>query len=129
VELLLKLDGQLRGSVGAAAGIAHVDLPSGRLHYSGIGNTVIRRFGSIETRLVSRGGVLGSQMRTPKEETLTLRGGDVVLMYTDGISDRVSSVTYPEILGHGIDVVAGHVVRNFGKTHDDAGCIALRYRA
>jgi serine phosphatase RsbU (regulator of sigma subunit) len=129
ISLLEKLDVELRGTVGAAVGIAHVDVETGSLRYSGIGNTVIRRFGSDETRLVSRGGVIGGQMRTPKEESMTLQSGDVVLMYSDGVSDRVDAETYREILGHGIDVVAGQVVRRFGKDHDDAGCVALRYRA
>lgn len=127
-KVLERLDAELRTSVGAAVGLAHIELESGLLRYAGVGNTVVRRFGSDETRLVSRGGVVGAQMRSPKEESLTLQGGDVVLMYTDGVSDRVSGETYREILGHGIDVVAGQVVKQFGKDHDDVGCIALRYR-
>jgi len=129
VELLLKLDAHVRGSVGAGAGLCHVDLETGSLRYAGIGNTVIRRFGSNDTKLVSQGGIIGGHMRTPQEQTLTLQNGDLLLFHTDGVSERFGTSDYPEILGHDVRVVAGRIVKNFGKDHDDAGCIVAKYRA
>ncbi len=128
-ELLLKLDAHVRGSVGAAAGLGHVDLRTGLLRYAGIGNTVIRRFGSNDTRLVSRGGIVGGNMRAPHEQTLTLQAGDVLVLHTDGVSERFGSGDHPEILGHDVGVAAEQIMKRFGKDHDDAGCIVARYRA
>ena len=61
VSLMTALHGHLRGSRGAAAGLCIVENTTGVVRYAGIGNTVIRRFGSQETRLVSRDGTLGER--------------------------------------------------------------------
>ena len=129
VELLVKLDGHVRGSVGAGAGLCHVDLETGVARYAGIGNTVIRRFGSDDTKLVSQGGIIGGNMRTPREQKLTLQDGDFLVFHTDGVSERFGDSGRPESLGLDVRAVAGQIVKRFGKDWDDAGCIVARYRA
>jgi serine phosphatase RsbU (regulator of sigma subunit) len=127
VGLLGRLDRHLHGSIGAGAAVCLVDTDSGRLRYAGIGNTVIRRFGSREVRLVSRDGTLGAAMRTPREEEMHLRPGDVVVLYTDGVRSHFQLGEYPRLLSDGPQMVAQKVVGKFGKDHDDATCVVLRY--
>ena len=111
---------------GAAAGVARIDLASGDLRYVGIGNTVIRRIGPEPVRLVSRDGTLGHIHRTPREERLTIGAEDVILFYTDGISDHFELDRYPTFATDSAAAIARNIVRLFGKPHDDAACIALR---
>ena len=118
----------LQGTRGAAVGLCAIDGRSGRLDYAGIGNTVIRRFGSAETRLVSQDGVLGQNMRTPHQQSLQLEPGDLVLLYTEGVSDRFSTDDYPALDYHSVEEVSRNVVQRFGKSHDDAACVAVRMR-
>lgn len=120
---------RLQGTRGAAVGLCAIDRHSHRLEYAGIGNTAIRRFGSAETRLVSQDGVLGQNMRSPLLQTLQLEPGDLVLLYTDGVSDRFSAEDYPAMSLHSMEEVSRNVVQRFGKVHDDAACIALRVPA
>ncbi len=127
VRLMDRLHENLIGTRGAVAGLCLLDRNTGLLCYAGTGNTVIRRFGSSEVRLVSRPGIVGGSRRTPKEEQMTLQAGDVVLLYTDGIKDRFALSEYPQLLQHAPESIAGTVVRRFGKDYDDAACIALRY--
>lgn len=127
VDLMDQLHKHLVGSRGAGAGLCVVDRRSGLLRYTGIGNTVIRRFGSSELRLLSRSGIIGGSRRTPKEEQMTLTPGDVVLLYTDGVKDRFQLHDYPQLLHHTAESIARTVIQRFGKDHDDATCIALRY--
>jgi serine phosphatase RsbU (regulator of sigma subunit) len=127
--LMTRLHQHLMGTRGAAAGLCAIDAASGRIDYAGIGNTVMRRFGKVETRLVSQDGVLGQNMRTPMPQTLQLDPGDLVLLYTDGVSDRFTSNDYPGVLRHAPKEVASNIVQRFGKDHDDAACIAVRYSA
>jgi len=126
-SLMSGLNEQLRGTVGAAIGLCHVDEDSGALSYVSVGNTVLRLFGEREVRLVSQDGIVGSHMRTPRAQHMSLALGDVVLMHTDGVSERFGLEDYPELLGHAPATVTRVVVRRFGKAHDDAGCIVLRY--
>ena len=127
--LMTRLHQHLRGTRGAVAGLCAIDAATGRTNYAGIGNTVMRRFGKAETRLVSQAGVLGQNMRTPLPQTLQLDAGDLIVLYTDGVSDRFTSEDYPGVLHHAPQEVASNIVQRFGKDHDDAACIAVRYNA
>ena len=127
LELMDRLHEEIRGSRGAAAGLCLLDRLSGVLRYVGIGNTVLRKFGSAETRLVSRAGIVGGDKRTAREERVTLVPGDVVLLYSDGVKDRFLLADYPELLHHDARTIVRTVLRRFGKEQDDATCIALRY--
>ena len=127
VGLMNQLHQHLAGSRGAGAGLCLVNRRSGLLRYTGIGNTVIRRFGSSELRLLSRAGIIGNGRRSPKEEQMSLMPGDVVLLYTDGVKDRFQLKDYPQLLHHAAESIARTVIQRFGKDHDDATCIALRY--
>jgi serine phosphatase RsbU (regulator of sigma subunit) len=110
-------------------GLCAINAATGRIDYAGIGNTTMRRFGKTETRLVSQDGVLGQNMRTPLSQTLQLDPGDLIVLYTDGVSDRFTSDDYPGVLLHAPKEVASNIVQRFGKDHDDAACIAVRYSA
>ncbi len=125
--LMRRMHDYLRGTRGAAVGFCAIDATTGRLEYVGVGNTAIRRFGRSETRLVSQDGVLGHHMRSLLPQALQLEPGDIVVLYTDGVSDRFTSNDYPSVLHHAPSEVAENIVQRFGKDHDDAACIAVRF--
>jgi len=128
LEIVQSLHEQLRGGLGAAVGLGCLDRVTGRLRYVGIGNTRLRRIGSVETRMVSRDGTVGCHMPTARETHLQLEAGDLLLMTTDGVKERFSVEDYPGLFGDSAAVVACQVVQRFGKEHDDATCIAVRYQ-
>jgi serine phosphatase RsbU (regulator of sigma subunit) len=125
--LMARLHLHLKGTRGAAVGFCAIDAATGSVAYVGTGNTAMRRFGKAETRLVSQDGVLGQNMRTPRPQTLQLESGDLIVLYTDGVSDRFTSDDYPGVLLHAPKEVVSNIVKRFGKDHDDAACIAVRY--
>lgn len=127
--VMQNLHRHLKGTRGAAVGLCAINTISGQAVYVGIGNTSIRHFGERETRLVSQDGVVGQNMRTPLLQTLQFEAGDVLVLHTDGVSERFSTANYPGVLRHTAKDVANNIVQRFGKDHDDATCFALRYRA
>ena len=127
--LMTRLHKHLKGTRGAAMGLCAIDKATGRLDYAGIGNTTMRCFGKTETRFVSQAGVLGQNMRTPRPQSLQMEPGDIIVLYTDGVSDRFTAADYPGILHHSPQQVATNILQRFGKNHDDAACIAVRYKA
>jgi serine phosphatase RsbU (regulator of sigma subunit) len=126
-RLMKHLHQRLKGTRGAAVGLCAIDSARGSIDYVGIGNTGIRRIGESETRLVSQDGVLGQNMRTPLLQSLELESGDLIVLYTDGVSDRFTTNGYPCLLHHAPKEVVRILLDRFGKDHDDSACIAVRY--
>jgi negative regulator of sigma-B (phosphoserine phosphatase) len=126
-SLIARLHQRLKGTRGAAVGLCAVDSAAGSVDYAGIGNTSLRRFGACETRLVSHDGVLGQNMRTPLLQSMKLEPGDLITLYTDGVSDRFTAAEYPGLLSHAPKDVVRIILDRFGKDHDDSACIAIRY--
>lgn len=127
VDTMMRLHEKLKGSIGAAAGLASLDLASGRLSYTGVGNTVVRKFGDGSIRLPSTDGVIGSRMRSPRVQQLQLGQEEVLVFYTDGIKDRFEMSDYPQLIYESARSVARKIVRTFGKQFDDATCLVVRY--
>ena len=125
--LMTRLHQHVQGTRGCCRGALRHRRGAGRVVYAGIGNTVLRRFGKIDTRLVSHDGVLGQNMRTPRLQTLQLEKGDLVALYTDGVRDRFTAEDYPSIFHHAPKDVVRAIIERFGKDYDDAACIAVRY--
>jgi len=127
-QIMHRLHDAIVATQGAAVGLCLIDTEQGKLEYVGTGNTIFRQYGEQNIRLVSRDGVVGLNMRTPHLQKLSLNNRDLILMCTDGISDRFrfdpgSGTQYAQT-----SVIVNKLIREFGKSHDDAGCIALRYR-
>jgi negative regulator of sigma-B (phosphoserine phosphatase) len=125
---LLGLHEAIRGSIGAAVGLASLELTTGKLRYTGVGNTVVRKFGTRSFRLPSTDGVVGSRMRSPREQELQLDESELLLFYSDGIKDHFELSEYPQLIYESSRSVARKIVRNYGKQYDDATCLAVRYR-
>lgn len=119
---------ELRGSRGAVAGIAVFNPATGKVRYVACGNIVARRMGESEVSLHSAEGTLGQSMRSPTEQKLVLQEKDVLLIHTDGIKSRFGMKDYPKICYERAQVIAKTIVEKFGRSYDDATCLALRYK-
>ena len=128
VSLMQHLHQHIKGSRGAVAGLCLVEADSGTLEFVGIGNITARTLGKQPARLVSRSGVVGDVMPTPREESLALSDGDIVLMYTDGVQSHFEIEDWPQMRTSRVATMAHDIINLFGKDEDDAACIALRYR-
>jgi len=117
----------LRGSIGMATGLGVFDISTGKFEYVGVGNTVCYKIGLQTDRLFSREGIVGSHIPEPVVRSLHLGEADVLLLYTDGLSERIGLDQYPLMRVHSAPAIARNLVDRFGKDHDDATCMALRY--
>jgi len=125
-DLLELLDRALRGHVGAAAGVAHIDVSGRRLAYAGVGNVSARVVGHKEVRLVNRDGILGQRFRAPMEQHIDLHPMDAIVLHSDGISEHFDSKSFPELAWAPAARVAALLLSRFGKQHDDASCLVAR---
>jgi serine/threonine protein phosphatase PrpC len=125
---LEKLHESLKGTGGAAVGLALLNLNDLALQYVGIGNTVVRNFGTSEKRMFSNEGVVGARMRTPTEQQTSIQQSDVIVFYTDGVSENFALREYPQLKRQQAAFVAKTIVRKFGNQFDDATCLVLKFR-
>jgi len=121
------LHDKLRRGRGAVATLCQLDLASGELLVSGVGNITTRVFGSENTRVLPRDGIVGYSMSTPRVQKLRLRPGDIVLLYSDGIRESFDTHECPGLLDGSAREIAQRVMRHFRKKDDDASCLVLRY--
>ncbi len=126
LDTMYRLHSELKGTIGAAAGLCVVDSATRDVRYTGVGNTVLRTFGSRATRLLSTDGIVGGHFRKPAVQSARLNESGIILLYTDGVSDRFDVENYPQIVYHRASTIAHKIVDSFGKLHDDATCIAMR---
>lgn len=125
-KTLLKLHEQLKDTRGAAVGLATLNLNTKKLHYVGIGNTVIRRCGDSPLHLFSREGVVGERMRKPEEQIVEIHETDILFLYTDGISESFKFEQLLHIKDQSARLIAKTIVRKFGSQFDDATCLVLK---
>lgn len=128
VEIITGLHDHIKGSRGAVAGFCLLDTKTGGLECVKVGNIVIKKFGSHNKSIISRDGIIGYIMETPKNFKMDLFEGDVLLLHTDGITSRFDLDDYPELPNDNARTIATKIMERFGKKNDDALCIALKYK-
>jgi hypothetical protein len=108
---------------GAAAALLRLDLTSGEMQFAGIGNIELQAVSREPIRPVSVPGIVGRRIRKVRVFSYRVHEGDLLLMYTDGISSRLTLGDYSK---REEQEVADSVLDEHGKLHDDATCVVIR---
>ena len=124
--LLERAHRALSGSRGAAIAAAHVER-NAVVHYAGVGNIA----GSVVTASQSRGmfsqnGTVGLQMRKAQQLDYEWPERALLIMHSDGVSNRWSLDSYEGLIGRHPAVVAAVLLRDFGRGRDDATVVVVR---
>jgi anti-sigma regulatory factor (Ser/Thr protein kinase)/serine/threonine protein phosphatase PrpC len=122
-----RLNERLRGTVGAAVSLCTIDLESAAVRYLAVGNTVLRIEGDRSHRIGAVAGTVGTQLVKTRVESAHLAPGEVLVIHTDGISDRAGLEEYPQMRYQPVSTVAETLVSRFGKRHDDATALVARF--
>lgn len=122
-----RLNERLRGTVGAAVSLCSIDLDSAAVRYLAVGNTVLRIEGERSQRIGAVAGTVGAQLSKTRVESAHLHRGDVLVIHTDGVSDRASLDDYPQMRYQPVSTIAETLVTRYGKHHDDATALVARF--
>ena len=116
-----------KGSRGAAAGCAVLDARSHDVTFAGVGNPSFRILSSSQSvTLPVSAGIIGREIRTPKDHSAQLLAKDLLIAHSDGVAESFQVADYPQIFSHGVHSIVRSVVRRFGKDYDDATCLVVR---
>jgi len=133
LALLERCHVALKGSRGVVMSLAFANRHQNALTWAGVGNVDCMLFHvnaappAKPTRvgLVTRGGIVGSELPEVRAQVVPLARGDVLILATDGIregfSDGLQFEAPPQQL-------AEHILSQHGKGTDDALVLVARYR-
>ena len=71
--------------------------------------------------LVTQNGTVGAILpRTPQQYVYGIEAGTTLVMFSDGLTTKVSSNAYPGIMHRPTGLLAGLLYRDFSRRRDDA---------
>ena len=126
-EIFAGCDRGLRGTRGAAMGIAVIDEEKGELTYAGIGNTRAIVVNSGTYHLGNDYGIIGGGFKKLTPETVAIGKGALVIMSTDGVEELIDLSRYDLISGD-VHELAEMIIRDWRIERDDAAVMACKIR-
>ncbi|MCS0604398.1 SpoIIE family protein phosphatase [Streptomyces sp. LP11] len=129
VAVLEDVHRHLRGTRGAAAAIALVDVARGRVELAGAGN-ITAAVVTDDTRvgLLSMPGIVGAHMPRPRMFETPWPPGAVLVLHSDGLSDRWKPADFPGLFGQDPAMIAGQLLNQMAVRRDDAGIAVAVHR-
>ncbi|OYT15254.1 MAG: hypothetical protein B7C24_14030 [Bacteroidetes bacterium 4572_77] len=116
----------IKGTRGAVIGLAKINTKTKKLAYTGIGNIECFLFDGKERKtLLSFGGIMGHNMRTPRIFELNLQAHNRLCLYSDGITSRWK----PNDLDWDMSCqkIAENIINQYSRNNDDATVLIIRY--
>ena len=125
--LIGRAHGALSGTRGAALAVAQIDGDGGAgVRYTGVGNISGVLAGGERTRgLASQNGTVGLQLRKVLSFDYEWPPRGLLVMHSDGISNRWQLDTYPGLAQRHPAIIAGVLWRDFGRGRDDATIVVV----
>lgn len=126
-DLMKNCHERLRRTRGAVIGIIRIEPEEKQLRYVGIGNIGMRVLGKThQIRPVSRQGLVGSNLGHSFEEVVPYHPGDLVIMHSDGLSERFATDDILGLFQKKVQTIADELVDRFGKDTDDVTVIVAK---
>ena len=126
-EVILAAHDALRATRGAVMGVLMIDEEAGRFHYAGVGNIAARVFNSPEhASPTSINGTLGLRLGKVRVWTHPWAAGTTFVMASDGLSASWDINSYPGLLSRSPQLLAGVLMRDYGRDSDDATVLVVR---
>lgn len=126
-ELFAAAHEALRATRGAVMGAAVVDSARAAFSYAGIGNIEVRVFNAPEhARPISANGTLGARFERARVWSYKWAAGTTIVLASDGLSTKWDMQDYPNLLQRSPQLLAGVLMRDYGRATDDATVLVAR---
>ena len=126
-EVLHVAHNALRATRGAVMSVAIIDRANEQISCAGVGNVMVRVFGVPEhVAPITTNGTLGARLGQLRVWTYPWAEGATLIMASDGVSASWEMDSYPGILRHSPQLLAGILMRDYGRDTDDATVLVAR---
>lgn len=126
-QVLLAAHDALRATRGAVMGAAIIDTVSESFQFAGVGNVLVRVFDAPERMTpLSTNGTLGARLGQVRVWTQKWAEGATCVLASDGISASWEMDSYPGLLSRSPQLLAGILMRDYGRDTDDATVLVIR---
>ena len=110
-------------------GLVRVNLRRMVLTHAGVGNTraiLLRQQDSSRTTLSSTRGIVGAGYERLRPETFSFKSGDVLLLYTDGLPQRIDAAALTRDRNRHPKQIAEEALVRWARDTDDAAVLVAR---
>jgi anti-sigma regulatory factor (Ser/Thr protein kinase) len=126
-ELTLAVHDALRATRGAVMGAVAINPARESFAYAGVGNVEVRVLGSAEpARPIPTNGTLGARLSQVRVWPHRWAEGTTLVIASDGISATWDANAYPGLVARSPQLLAGILLRDFGRASDDATVLVYR---
>ncbi|OPX22862.1 MAG: hypothetical protein B1H04_04440 [Planctomycetales bacterium 4484_123] len=125
-EIFTLADAELRDTRGVAMGVAVIEPAEAKLTYAGVGNTRAMVVGGRTTVLAGVFGIVGGGYEPLRPQTVTLELDDLVILFTDGLAERIDVSGYDQALLADADQLAWRILADWARADDDAAVLVFR---
>ena len=126
-KLIQKIHQLLHGTVGAAIGILLIDRKKQRFEYAGVGNTMLKKYGTTDWTGITKDGIIGQRLPSVFIEHEKLETGDILVLTSDGMHTHAISEPLKENHDLSANELIHRVMRPNTKLHDDASCLIVKW--
>jgi serine phosphatase RsbU (regulator of sigma subunit) len=109
---------------GVAAAVVRIDLDDASMTFAGVGNIELQSVSKKPIRPVCTPGIVGRPLRKVVQFDYELSPGDLVAIYSDGISSRFALADYKFLQP---EEAAAKIHEANAKAHDDQTLIVMRF--
>lgn len=126
-DLLRAMHKGLKHTRGAAVSLAQIDLHNKRLNFAGLGNVSANLITAHrKEHLTTTNGTAGFEARTIREYSSIWTNDSILILHSDGCSNRWSIDNYPGIESRSASVICAAIYKDFSKNHDDATVVVVK---
>ena len=128
-EIMEAVHAALHGTRGVAAGLAEIDFEKQQVRFAGIGNIAGTIYTPAQAQsMVSHNGIVGHQVRKVQEFFYPWTPQSLVILHSDGMSQRWQLDRYSGLTVRHPALIAGVLYRDFQRRNDDATILVGRMK-
>ena len=126
--VLHHLNEHLRNTRGAVAAVAEIDRAANTVRFAGVGNVTATIVDGQRRRAMASlpgivGQLAGDARRSVREFDYPLPDGALVILHSDGLTDRWDLADYPGLAARAAVTIAATLLRDAGRRRDDAAVL------